>query len=183
MTQVNLVLIRIRGVMYKVLRFLFGVFGRVDSWIMRRLEYVNNMRGIARKVYLFPESRGGCMDIRSQVKYPENIIVGNNCVMSLCTIGAQASVRIGDNVTISKGAVIETGSLTRTGVARHKALPIVIGDRVWIASNAIILGGSVIEDDCLIGAGAVFSGHLTKGSIYLGSRTGDSALARKNVCA
>lgn len=168
--------------MFNFIRFLLGVFGRIDSWVISCFEYIRSVRGIARKVYLFPGSRGGCMDIRSQIKYPQNIIIGDNCVMSLCTIGAQASVSIGHNVTISKGAVIETGSLTRTGKVRHKALPIVIGDRVWIASNAIILGGSIIEDDCLIAAGAVFSGHLSKGSIYSNtSSTGRSELANEQV--
>ena len=110
--------------------------------------------------------RGGWLDYRVELKFPENITIGNNSVISICTIGAKAKVSIGDDVTISKGATIETGALTRKGPSRHKAKPIKIGNRVWIAANAIVLGGSVIEDDCLIGAGAVFQGHLSKGSIY-----------------
>ena len=110
--------------------------------------------------------RGGWLDYRVELKFPENITIGNNSVISICTIGAKEKVSIGDDVTISKGAFIETGALTKKGPSRHKAKPIKIGNRVWIAANAIVLGGSVIEDDCFIGAGAVFQGHLSKGSIY-----------------
>jgi acetyltransferase-like isoleucine patch superfamily enzyme len=44
-------------------------------------------------------------------------------------------------------------------------LPIQIGNRAWIAAHAIVLGGSIIEEDCIVGAGVVFKGHLKQGEI------------------
>lgn len=152
--------------MYSILRYILKWLGFVDVSFGTVTRKLHSLRGISRKLYYFPDSRGGWIDPSSEIKFPENISIGNNCVFSQCTLGAKSRISIGSGVTISKGAVIETGSLTRNGEGRHKSAPISIGDRVWIATNVIILGGSTIEDDCLISAGSVFSGHLSKGSIY-----------------
>jgi acetyltransferase-like isoleucine patch superfamily enzyme len=149
----------------KAVRCALYLVGMADIFFSKFMHYIHAGRSIARKVYLFPNMRGGWVDCRSEIKFPENITIGNDCVVSLCTIGAKAKIQIGSNVTISKGAVIETGSLTRQGQARHKALPIQIGNRAWIAAHAIVLGGSIIEEDCIVGAGVVFKGHLKQGEI------------------
>lgn len=52
----------------------------------------------------------------------------------------------------------------------HTNSPIIIGKNCWIAANAIILKGTIIEDNCVIGAGSIVSGHVQKGSIVTNSR-------------
>lgn len=37
--------------------------------------------------------------------------------------------------------------------------PIVVGDNVWIGCNTLMLKGTVIPNNCVIGAGSVVSGH------------------------
>ena len=148
------------------LRLCLRLLGKIDNSIAPIFTGFRSIRGIAKKVYLFPNSRGGWLDPRSEIKYPKNISIGHDCVISMCTLGAKSQISLGDDVTISKGAVLETGSLTRKGAERHKSSPIKIGNRVWVCANAIVLGGSIIEDDCVIAAGAVFKGHLLAGTIY-----------------
>jgi UDP-3-O-[3-hydroxymyristoyl] glucosamine N-acyltransferase len=46
--------------------------------------------------------------------------------------------------------------------------PIVVGDRVFIGSRAIILAGVTIGDDCIIGAGAVVSKDVPSGYVAAG---------------
>ena len=40
-----------------------------------------------------------------------------------------------------------------------------IGNNCWIASNAVILKGAEIGDNCVIGAGCVVKGVIPSGSI------------------
>jgi maltose O-acetyltransferase len=53
-------------------------------------------------------------------------------------------------------------------IASPMARDIVIGARVWVGGRTTFLPGSSVEDDVVIAAGAVVSGHLTKGWIYGG---------------
>ncbi len=43
--------------------------------------------------------------------------------------------------------------------------PISIGDNCWLASDVIVLKGSTIGDNCVIGAGCVISGDIPAGSV------------------
>ena len=47
-------------------------------------------------------------------------------------------------------------------------LTTVIGDHVWIGARAIILPGAVVEDGCVVAAGAVVTGHCAAGGVYGG---------------
>lgn len=47
--------------------------------------------------------------------------------------------------------------------------PVKIGNDVFIGWGAIILAGTAIEDNVIIGAGAVVSGHVDKNSVYAGN--------------
>lgn len=46
--------------------------------------------------------------------------------------------------------------------------PIKIGNNVFIGANSIILPGTVIGDNYIIGAGSVVKGHLDSDSVYAG---------------
>lgn len=47
-------------------------------------------------------------------------------------------------------------------------LPISIGSRVWVGARATFLPGAVVEDDCVIAAGAVVSGRCLADRVYGG---------------
>jgi acetyltransferase-like isoleucine patch superfamily enzyme len=44
-----------------------------------------------------------------------------------------------------------------------------IGDNVFVGANSVILPGTVIEDDVVVGAGSVVKGRLTRGQVYAGA--------------
>ena len=46
--------------------------------------------------------------------------------------------------------------------------PISIGSNVFIGANSIILPGSVIEDNVIVGAGSIVRGNLKSGCVYAG---------------
>lgn len=59
----------------------------------------------------------------------------------------------------------------RNGVsAEHKTNKIKIGKSCWIASNVVILKGTEIGDNCVIGAGCVVQGKIPSGSIVTQDR-------------
>lgn len=110
----------------------------------------------------------------TEIKYPENIELGHHVAIGPnCTLGAMSSIRIGDHVRISKGAVIETAGLDlSTGRPyKHHAKPIVIEDGAWIGSNAIVLGGVTIGENAVIGAGAVVTKDVPRDTVLVGAPT------------
>lgn len=84
-----------------------------------------------------------------------DIIMGNDCSIWFNAVlrGDVNSIRIGDNVNIQDGAVLHT--LFERSV-------IEIGNNVTIAHNAVIHGAK-IEDNVLIGIGAIVLDHAIIG--------------------
>ena len=80
-----------------------------------------------------------------------------------CVIDVFSSVTIGHNVVISERVVIRDSDnhiVVDEGAAIDKdakpvALPVVIGDHVWVGMNAVILKGVTVGEGSIIAAGSV----------------------------
>lgn len=110
----------------------------------------------------------------TEIKYPSNIQLGHHVAIGPnCTLGAMSTIRIGNYVRISKGAVIETAGLNLTTEPpyKHHAKPITIEDGAWIGSNAIVLGGVTIGKNAIVGAGTVVTKDLPPNTVLVGSPT------------
>lgn len=118
----------------------------------------NLMCSVGRRYYLFSGASGLQLSARAMLKYPENISFGENCIVGKCVIGARSKVTIGNNVTISEGAVIETAYLSRRGEGRHSSREIVIEDNVWICANAMVLAGARVASGVTVPANSVIKG-------------------------
>jgi maltose O-acetyltransferase len=106
-----------------------------------------------------------------EIKYGNNISVGDHTTIgAFTTLGGMSEIRIGDHVRISKGVVIETAGLdlTKEPPYKHASKPIIIEDGVWIASNAIVLGGVTIGRNSIIAAGAVITKDVEPFSVFAG---------------
>ena len=142
------------------------------KWILIKL--LN--RWSALKVYMFKwiyfEGVAGLHISSSvEVKHPENMIVGKNCrIGPFVTLGAYASILIEDNVTISKGALIETGGLNLgSNFERHIGKAIILKESCWIGANSIILPGVTIGKNTVVGAGSVVTKSLGDNLIIAGN--------------
>ena len=124
-------------------------------WENRLLAFLARMKAASFKAEYFPNAEGLSINPNSVVKYPEKITFGAGCIIGKCTLGGAGGIKFGTGVTVSEGAVIETGTLTRSGEGRHKAAPITIGNGVWVCAGAIILGGVSVPDNTTVPAGAV----------------------------
>ena len=92
--------------------------------------------------------------------YGCNIFLGEDCFINFnCTILDEAKVTIGDNAFIGPNVSIYTACHPLTPDKRNKfiewAEPVTIGNNVWIGGDVTIIPGVTIENNVVIGAGAV----------------------------
>ncbi len=89
--------------------------------------------------------------------------IGKDCYVNGAVrieFAENTNVHIGDNCMFSYDIIIRTGdghpiTSLKTGERINPNQDIFIGHRVWIAARAIILKGSVISDNSIVGAGSV----------------------------
>lgn len=107
---------------------------------------------------------------RITVYFPERISIGDRVTINQgAIIGGRGGVKIGNDVRISPYAIIESGYLQLDKVPyKHGHKPIEIGDRVWIASGAIVLAGVKIGEGAAIAAGAVVTKDVPPHTIAMG---------------
>lgn len=105
---------------------------------------------------------------------PRNIFVGNRVVINrdvLLQGSSGGKISIGDECTISYRAMVLTAGLKfpfTESERPHRYEDVVIGKNVWLCAGAIVLPGTVIEDNVVVAAGAVARGHLNGGWYYGG---------------
>lgn len=79
-------------------------------------------------------------------------------------------VTIGDEATLAPGVIILAHDASMQRHVRHTLIaPVIIGKRAFIGAGAIVLAGSRIGDDAIVGAGTVVSGEIPDGSIVAGN--------------
>lgn len=84
-----------------------------------------------------------------------------------------AKVEIGDFVFIAPNCCISTAGHPIDAGQRNSgleiALPVTIGDNVWIGANVCILPGVTIGDNVVIGAGSVVNKDIPSGVVAVGN--------------
>lgn len=103
--------------------------------------------------------------------FGKNITIGKNVFFNTgCSFQDRGGISIGDgsmlgmNVTIATlnhGLPLETRNTTYP-------LPVIIGNNVWIGSNATILPGVTIEDNSVVAAGAVVTKDVPENTVVAG---------------
>lgn len=100
--------------------------------------------------------------------------IGNNCRIYECDFGSEPYlIELGDHVTVVAGVrfVTHDGGVW---VFREEFpdidtfSPIKIGNNVFIGTNSILLPGTTIGDNCVIGAGSVVKGSIPSNSVAAG---------------
>lgn len=114
-------------------------------------------------------------------EYGFNISVGYNFYSNVDALYLDSSlILIGDDVVLAPGVTLSTHRHPAEGKLDGKdaeektsprALPIKIGDRVWIGANATVIGGVTIGDRAVIAASAVVTEDVPPDVIY-GGRPG-----------
>ena len=83
-------------------------------------------------------------------------------------------LKIGDNVALTGPVTIMTHDYSwkvfknMDGRILGNQQPVLIGNNIFIGWGATILGGAIIEDNVIIGAGSLVTSHCEKNSVYAG---------------
>lgn len=120
------------------------------------------------------------IDRYGEQQFSPKITIGDNVRFQRnCHLGAIESITIGNDVLTGSNILITDHSHGETSKAlleMHPSLrplsskgPVVIGDRVWIGENAIILPNVTLGDGCIVGAGAVVTKSFPAGSVIGGN--------------
>lgn len=103
--------------------------------------------------------------------FGKNIHLGKNVFINAdCKFQDQGGITIGDNVLIGHSVVLATLNHDENPEKRANLCPspIVIGDNVWIGSNATLLPGVTVGDGAIIAAGAVVTRDVDECSVVAG---------------
>ena len=106
--------------------------------------------------------------------YGYNIEVGENFFANTnCVILDEAKVTFGDNVFVAPNCSFYTAGHPLDVAQRNRkieyALPIRIGNDVWIGGNVVVLPGVTIGDGTTIGAGSVVTHDIPAGVVAAGN--------------
>ena len=106
--------------------------------------------------------------------YSKHISVGRRFFANFnFTVLDEARVTIGDDCFIGPNVSISTACHSTDPVERNArrewALPVTIGDNVWIGGSVTILAGVTIGDDVTIGAGSVVTRDIPAGCVAVGN--------------
>mgnify|MGYP001182616721 CR=1 FL=1 len=105
----------------------------------------------------------------AQINRPWNMRVG-----SLTMIGDDVLVRAESPIVIGSRCVISQFCMLLTATHDRSSSPLAIGDDCWVATDSLLLPGSVLEDGVVVGARAMVDGRLSAWQIA----TGEPAVER-----
>ena len=105
------------------------------------------------------------------------LFIGENFRCSNSTIVCNELIEIGDNVMIGGGCKIWDNDFHPLNPTErfqdpnknYKSRPIKIGNNVFIGGSSIILKGSTVGDNTIIGAGSIVSGNIPTNEIWAGN--------------
>ena len=103
-----------------------------------------------------------------------NISIGKNFYSNYnCVVLDGAKVSFGDNVFIAPNCVFSTAGhpldVEQRNAGLEIALPITVGDNVWIGANVTVLPGVTIGNNTVIGAGSVVNRDIPDGVVAVGN--------------
>lgn len=106
--------------------------------------------------------------------YGSNLIIGDNFYANTnCTLLDCATITIGDNVLFGPNVSLYTPNHAFDAEERiegwEQALPISIGDNVWLGESVTVVGGVPIGENTVIGAGSVMTKDISANVLAAGN--------------
>ncbi|GAA0182413.1 hypothetical protein SH2C18_47990 [Clostridium sediminicola] len=110
--------------------------------------------------------------VKLRVRETAKLIVGKNTAFNYgCMVTSHQSIKIGENSILGPNVLIydhDHDFRAEDGLKlKYKTSPVEIGNNVWIGANTVILRGTKIGDNCVIGAGSVIRGDFPNDSIIV----------------
>lgn len=145
---------------------------------MKIMMDLNNQYHTSREIQeLFAKLTGQPVDRTLNLMPPfhadfgKNIHIGKFVFINAgCSFQDQGGITIGDGCLLGHNTVIATLNHDENPARRNDLIPapVVIGNRVWIGSNATILPGVTIGDNAIVAAGAVVTKDVPPDTVVAG---------------
>jgi acetyltransferase-like isoleucine patch superfamily enzyme len=105
------------------------------------------------------------------------ITIGSNCGISGSTFCSMTSITVGNHVEIGANCkIMDNDQHSMNPVERRKDIrdnigkkPVVIDDDCFIGAGCIILKGTTLGKNCIVGAGSVVHGEFPDNSVIAGN--------------
>ena len=104
------------------------------------------------------------------------VSIGRNTSLNYrCMVVAHEKITIGNDVQVGPNVLFydhehDFGEKDGLKNLKYKTEPIEIGNNVWIGANVVILRGTKIGDNCVVGAGSVIKGNFSNNSVIIQER-------------
>ncbi|MFV0393705.1 MAG: sugar O-acetyltransferase [Coprobacillaceae bacterium] len=107
-------------------------------------------------------------DYGYNIKIKNNVFINHNCYFM-----DGAKINIGSYVFMGPNCGLYTAqhalNVEERNAGLEKALPITIGDNVWLGANVTVLPGVIIGNNSVIGAGSIVSKDIPDNVIAVGN--------------
>ena len=126
------------------------------------------------KLYI---DKGLKMRSNSHIRVRSNAIIkiGKNFSMNYgCMLVSHKKIEIGNNVILAPNVMIydHDHDYKKSLIDnKYNSKPIIIGSNVWIGANSVILKGSYIGDNVVIGAGTIVCGKIPNNTVVYRNNT------------
>ena len=102
------------------------------------------------------------------------IVIGDSVMMSGTRFGCVSEIRVGRNSILADAGIRDTDFHStradrRSPGAPVRVAPVEIGDNVWVAAGAILLPGTSVGENSVIGAAAVCMRSFPANKVILGN--------------
>jgi len=146
------------------------------SYLATKLAYnIGRLHGLGLRLYLYRrigmKVGGNCVIRRGvYIASPNELQVGDGSFIGRASLYCTGGVKLGKNVNVSDGVVVITAKHNINSPRFEAAYePIAIEDWVWLATNAIVLGGVVVGEGAVVAAGAVVTDDVPAYSVVGGN--------------
>jgi putative colanic acid biosynthesis acetyltransferase WcaF len=130
-----------------------------------------SMKSVVLRLFGATVGKGLVIKPHVNIKYPWNLEIGDHTwIGEGVWIDSLGKIKLGNNVCLSQGAMIETGNHDWSDTAFGLIVAdVIVEDGAWAAVRSVLLPGSRLTTHCVLGAGAVLSGVTEPFSIYSGN--------------
>lgn len=107
------------------------------------------------------------------------LVIGRNVFFNnRCSLNCQLNIDIGDDCLFGENvSVYDHDHIFKDGdkfnLTGFKCLPVKIGSNVWLGTNVVVLKGSVIGNNVVVGANTVVRGYIPDNTVVISKNRDD----------
>jgi putative colanic acid biosynthesis acetyltransferase WcaF len=134
------------------------------------LPWPNRLKAALLRAFGARVGAGVVIKPRVNIKYPWHLQLGDNAwIGEGVWLDSLAPIVIGESACLSQGCMVETGNHDWSSPGFDLVVkPVVIGAGAWAAVRSLLLPGSQLAPNAVLGAGSVLSGDTEPFGIYVG---------------